>query len=64
MSEYDIEIIAYELLALHGVKALDIVFQKCDDAARRGAEDILFFWNEVLNVMYGWELSGTAADPT
>ena len=45
---------AYELLALHGIKAIDIVIAHCDEAAERGAEDDLAFWNDVFDVMYGW----------
>jgi hypothetical protein len=54
--ESDTEVKAYNLLGLHGAKAIDLVIRNCDDAAARGAEDDLALWNDVFNLMYGWEL--------
>jgi hypothetical protein len=55
MTGQEPELMAYHLLALYGAKAIDLVIRYCDEAARLGAEETLSFWNDVLNVMYGWE---------
>jgi hypothetical protein len=55
MTDHEPDLTAYRLLALHGAKAIDLVTQHCDDAAKLGDEGTLSFWNDVLNVMYSWD---------
>ena len=54
LTETEPELIAYNLLAVHGIRALNLAMQRCDAAIKLGDEEGLAYWNDVLNVMYGW----------
>ena len=54
MTDTCAEMTAYMLLSAHGMKALDVVIQHCDEAAKVGDEEALAFWNDVFDFMFGW----------